>query len=89
MQPPLTSSPPTLLMQTWKTILSSEEYYILRQKGTEPAGSGKKVRADDRCCFLPTYVGPLPLHPPNQFPKEPGTFVCAGCGAPLYKSEFK
>lgn len=51
--------------EEWRKILSAEEYYILRQKGTEPAGSGKK------------------------FPKEPGTFVCAGCGAPLYKSEFK
>jgi len=50
----------------WKTILNAEEFRILRQKGTEPPGSGKY----------------------NKF-YEDGTYVCAGCGTPLYKSEHK
>jgi peptide-methionine (R)-S-oxide reductase len=52
--------------ETWKTILSPEEYRILRLKGTEPGGSGKYNKVYDE-----------------------GTYVCAGCAAPLYKSETK
>jgi peptide-methionine (R)-S-oxide reductase len=43
------------------------QYYILRQKGTEPAGSGE-------------FDG---FYPPD------GTFVCAGCGNPLYTAAAK
>lgn len=50
----------------WKTILSAEEYHVLRQKGTERAGTGKYNK---------------------HF--EDGTYVCAGCGAPLYTGEHK
>lgn len=32
-----------LTEEEWKDILSDEEYYILRKKGTEPAFSGKYV----------------------------------------------
>lgn len=52
--------------EEWKKRLTPEEFYILRQHGTERAGSG---------CFLGT--------------KEPGTYVCAGCGNPLFKSGEK
>jgi peptide-methionine (R)-S-oxide reductase len=52
--------------EEWKRRLSAEEYRILRQHGTEPAGSG---------CFLKT--------------KDPGTYVCAACGNPLFKSGEK
>src|SRR5688572_30845438 len=52
--------------EEWKKRLSPEEYRVLRQHGTEPAGSG---------CFLGT--------------KDPGTYVCAGCGNPLFKSGEK
>ncbi len=52
--------------EEWKKRLTPEEYRILRQHGTEPAGSG---------CFLGT--------------KEPGTYVCSGCGNPLFKSGQK
>jgi peptide-methionine (R)-S-oxide reductase len=52
--------------EEWKKRLTPEEYRILRQHGTEPAGSG---------CFLGT--------------KEAGTYVCAGCGNPLFKSGEK
>ncbi|PNW73001.1 hypothetical protein CHLRE_14g615000v5 [Chlamydomonas reinhardtii] len=50
----------------WKTLLNAEEFHILRQKGTERAGTGKY----------------------NKFYEE-GTYKCAGCGTPLYKSETK
>eukprot|EP00887_Chlorella_sp_A99_P001540 scaffold8.g1540.t1 len=82
--------------EEWRKILSAEEYYILRQKGTEPAGSGKKfpkevggdsgMQAAGRRAREGSHVTTVPTH---LFRAQPGTFVCAGCGAPLYKSEFK
>src|SRR3954464_2415546 len=50
----------------WRKRLTPEQYRVLREHGTERAGSG---------CFLGT--------------KEPGTYVCAGCGNPLFKSGAK
>jgi peptide-methionine (R)-S-oxide reductase len=50
----------------WRKRLSAEEYHVLREHGTERAGSG---------CLLKT--------------KEPGTYVCAGCGNPLFHSGGK
>ena len=50
----------------WRKRLTPEEYVVLRQHGTERAGTG---------CFLGT--------------KTPGTYVCAGCGNPLFKSGTK
>lgn len=52
--------------EEWRERLSPEEYYVLRQHGTERAGTG---------CFVGT--------------KEPGTYVCAGCGHPLFPSGGK
>lgn len=50
----------------WKKKLGTEEYYVLREEGTEHA-----------------FTSPLN----NE--KRKGTFVCAGCGLPLFKSETK
>jgi len=50
----------------WKQRLSPQEYAVLREHGTERAGSG---------CFLGT--------------KTPGTYVCAGCANPLFRSGEK
>jgi peptide-methionine (R)-S-oxide reductase len=50
----------------WRSLLSDEEYYILRQKGTERAFTGK---------YDKHY--------------EKGTYLCAGCGIPLFESETK
>ncbi|WP_304036791.1 peptide-methionine (R)-S-oxide reductase MsrB [Mesonia mobilis] len=50
----------------WKKELSNEEYYILRQAGTEKPFSSEL----------------------NNI-KEPGTFVCAACENPLYKTKHK
>lgn len=50
----------------WKAQLSDAEFYVLREAGTEPAGSS----------------------PLNKV-YEKGTFVCAACSTPLFKSEHK
>jgi peptide-methionine (R)-S-oxide reductase len=52
--------------EEWKKLLSPEEYHVLREKGTEPAFSGKYLKN-----------------------KKNGTYVCAGCGNPLFSSETK
>lgn len=50
----------------WHEKLSSEQFYILREEGTEPS-----------------YSSPL-----NDEHRK-GTFVCAACDLPLFKSETK
>lgn len=50
----------------WKAELSEMEYYVLREAGTERAGTS----------------------PLNKEYSE-GTFICAACNTPLFKSEHK
>ncbi|MDX1463373.1 MAG: peptide-methionine (R)-S-oxide reductase MsrB [Marinirhabdus sp.] len=50
----------------WKAELTDQEYYVLREEGTEPAGSS-----------------------PLNKNYEPGTYVCAACGTPVFESEHK
>ena len=52
--------------EEWRRRLTPEQYEVLREHGTERAGTG---------CFLGT--------------KEPGTYVCAACGNPLFRSGEK
>ena len=52
--------------QEWKSELSPEEFYVLREKGTEPAFSSEL----------------------NDNHKK-GTYVCAACKTPVFKSENK
>lgn len=52
--------------EEWRKILTPEQYRILRQHGTERAGTG-----------------------PHQHEKREGTFLCAGCGNPLFRSDTK
>ena len=50
----------------WRKVLSKEQFYILREEGTE-----------------------RPFTSPLNNEKRKGTFVCAGCDLPLFKSETK
>ncbi|KAJ3374517.1 Peptide methionine sulfoxide reductase B2, chloroplastic [Allomyces arbusculus] len=50
----------------WRAILSPEQFRVLRQAGTERAGTGEY----------------------NKY-FENGTYLCAACRAPLYKSTTK
>ena len=50
----------------WQSTLSPKQYHVLREHGTEPAGSSDLNRE-----------------------KRAGTFVCAGCGQPLFESGTK
>jgi len=52
--------------EEWRTALTPEQYRVLREHGTERAGTSG-LNAE----------------------KRPGTFVCAGCGAPLFESDTK
>jgi peptide-methionine (R)-S-oxide reductase len=49
----------------WKEQLGPEAYKVLRQHGTERAGTHE------------------------DFPKGPGTYMCKGCGAPLFDQSHK
>lgn len=50
----------------WRQQLGPEAFYVLRQHGTERAGTSPLDK---------TYA--------------PGTYMCAGCGQPLFSSETK
>jgi peptide-methionine (R)-S-oxide reductase len=52
--------------EEWKKELTTEQYHILREKGTERAFTGKLLKN-----------------------KKKGTYVCAGCGHPLFASDTK
>jgi peptide-methionine (R)-S-oxide reductase len=52
--------------ETWKALLTDEQFHILREEGTERAFTGPLLKV-----------------------KDPGTWHCAGCNAPLFKTETK
>lgn len=60
------SFPVTRTDAEWQQQLTPEQYYVLREHGTERSGSS-----------------------PLDKEHRAGTFVCAGCGQPLYSSSAK
>jgi peptide-methionine (R)-S-oxide reductase len=55
-----------LTEEEWRQRLTPEAFRVLREHGTERAGTS-----------------------PLNAEKRPGTFHCAGCGQPLFKSDAK
>ncbi len=70
---PLPDDPKKYTDAQWRELLSPTEYRILRESGTEPAGTGR---------YLDDPTGDDGKH-------LPGAFVCAGCGNPLYPATTK
>ncbi|BAQ49096.1 methionine sulfoxide reductase B (plasmid) [Methylobacterium aquaticum] len=62
----MTDTAETRTEAEWRQELTPEQYRVLREHGTERAGTS-------------------PLN--NE--KRAGTFVCAGCGQPLFESDTK
>ena len=60
------SDEPNKTDEEWRESLTSEQYEVLRKKGTERAFTGE---------YWDT--------------KDPGTYVCAGCGTSLFDSGTK
>jgi peptide-methionine (R)-S-oxide reductase len=52
--------------EEWRKRLTPEQFHVLREEGTERAGTS-----------------------PLNAEKRKGTFACAGCALPLFKSETK
>ena len=52
--------------EEWRSILTPEQFRVLRKHGTERAGSSPLDKTYDQ-----------------------GTYLCAGCGQPLFTSETK
>jgi peptide-methionine (R)-S-oxide reductase len=52
--------------EQWRAVLTPDQFQVLRQHGTERAGTS-------------------PLNNEHR----PGTFKCAGCGRPLFRSDSK
>jgi peptide-methionine (R)-S-oxide reductase len=52
--------------EEWRSALNPEQYRVLREEGTERAGTS-----------------------PLNREKRTGTYSCAGCGQPLFKSDMK
>ena len=62
--------------QEWKEILSNEEYYITRQKGTEPAFSGKYDQLYDKGDYVCKGCGEKLFEGESKFD--------SGCGWPSF-----
>ena len=67
-------------IEGWKTILSPNQFAVLRQQATEPPGYSERTPGELEY-ELKKVVG-------TKYPKE-GVYNCVGCGTPLYTAESK
>eukprot|EP01031_Cornospumella_fuschlensis_P033693 gene33693-40758_t len=66
--------------QGWRTILSPEQFRVLRQKATEPPGFSERTPGQLEY-ELKKKVG-------TKYPTE-GVFACVACNTPLYQAKSK
>eukprot|EP01031_Cornospumella_fuschlensis_P033249 gene33249-40227_t len=66
--------------QGWRTILSPEQFRVLRQKATEPPGFSERTPGQLEY-ELKKKVG-------TKYPNE-GVFTCVACNTPLYQAKSK
>ncbi|ORY52523.1 methionine sulfoxide reductase B [Rhizoclosmatium globosum] len=79
----------------WRAVLSREQFRVLREKGTEAPGTGEYDHhfKEGTACSYDKRRYPSnedrPQSSPHLFTTTVGTYNCAGCNTPLYKSTTK
>lgn len=64
----------------WRTVLSPDQFRVLRQKATEPPGFSERTPGQ--------LEYELKKASGTKYPKD-GTYHCVGCNAPLYTAKSK
>ena len=64
----------------WHTVLSRDQFKVLREKHTEPPGSSEHDEGGLEFDLIKEHK--------TKYPTE-GAYACAGCGAPLYYARTK
>lgn len=66
--------------QGWRTVLSPDQFAVLRQKATEPSGYSERKPGELEYELKKAHG--------TKYPKK-GTYECVGCGTPLYSADSK
>ena len=64
----------------WRTVLSPNQFAVLRGAATEPPGFSEQVEGELEYTLKGKYK--------TKYPSE-GAYACVGCGAPLYYARQK
>jgi|EP00908_Phaeocystis_cordata_P003661 peptide-methionine (R)-S-oxide reductase len=64
----------------WRTVLSPNQFAVLRNAATEPPGYSEKVEGELEYTLKNEYK--------TKYPSD-GAYACVGCGSPLYYARTK